>query len=81
VRLDARGVPLFDRRTSRCGDSPMVFSDPQLAVVGARDADLDPASTVVGAVSFEDQGRSRFLLAFAPASSGLFSCCPAAGGP
>jgi dihydrolipoamide dehydrogenase len=106
LRLDARGVPLFDRRTSQCGDSHIfiagdanndvpllheaadegriagenaarfphvrpglrraplgvVFSDPQLAVVGTRYADLDPASTVVGEVSFEDQGRSRVML-------------------
>jgi dihydrolipoamide dehydrogenase len=106
LRLDARGVPLFDRRTLQCGDSPIfiagdanndvpllheatdegriagenaarfphvlpglrraalavVFSDPQLAVVGARYADLDPAATVTGGVSFEDQGRSRVML-------------------
>jgi dihydrolipoamide dehydrogenase len=106
LRLDARGVPLFDRRTMQCGDStifiagdanndlpllheaadeggiagenaarfpqvrpglrraPMavVFSDPQLAVVGARFADLHPSEFVAGEVSFEDQGRSRVML-------------------
>jgi len=40
----------------------VVFSDPQMAVVGAPFANLDPARTVTGAVSFEDQGRSRVML-------------------
>ena len=40
----------------------VVFSDPQLAVVGARFADLKPGSFVTGEVSFEDQGRSRVML-------------------
>lgn len=106
LRLDARGVPVFDRHTMQCGashifiagdadnDLPLlheaadegriagsnaadypavrpglrrtplsiVFSDPQLAVVGARHAELVPGSFVTGAVSFEDQGRSRVML-------------------
>jgi dihydrolipoamide dehydrogenase len=40
----------------------IVFTDPQLATVGARFADLDPARIVTGEVSFEDQGRSRVML-------------------
>ena len=40
----------------------VVFSDPQLAVVGARHADLPPGTFVTGEVSFEDQGRSRVML-------------------
>jgi dihydrolipoamide dehydrogenase len=40
----------------------VVFSDPQLAVVGSRFADLKPGEFVTGAVSFEDQGRSRVML-------------------
>lgn len=40
----------------------IVFSDPQLAVAGARHADLAPGSFVTGRVSFEDQGRSRVML-------------------
>jgi dihydrolipoamide dehydrogenase len=40
----------------------VVFSDPQLAVVGTRYDDLDPGTFVTGAVSFEDQGRSRVML-------------------
>ena len=51
-----------------CGHSPrrtplaVVFSDPQLAVAGARYADLAPGTFVTGEVSFEDQGRSRVML-------------------
>jgi len=40
----------------------VVFSDPQIAVIGTRFADLAPGSFVTGAVSFEDQGRSRVML-------------------
>ncbi len=105
LALDARGVPVFDRGTLQCGDSPVfiagdanndlpllheaadegriagenaacfpdvrprrrrtplaiVFSDPQLAVVGARYTDLAPGTFVIGEVSFEDQGRSRIM--------------------
>jgi dihydrolipoamide dehydrogenase len=40
----------------------IVFSDPQLAVVGVRHADLAPGTFVTGSMSFEDQGRSRVML-------------------
>ena len=40
----------------------VVFSDPQMAVVGRPFASLDAAHTVTGAVSFEDQGRSRVMM-------------------
>ncbi|TWG87237.1 dihydrolipoamide dehydrogenase [Cupriavidus gilardii J11] len=40
----------------------VVFSDPQLAMVGLRHADLPAGSFVTGEVSFEDQGRSRVML-------------------
>ncbi|MGF6752917.1 dihydrolipoyl dehydrogenase [Paraburkholderia sp. GAS42] len=40
----------------------VVFSDPGVAMVGARFVDLVPGSFVVGEVSFEDQGRSRIML-------------------
>lgn len=101
--LDARGVPVHDPRTLRCGDghvfvagdasadlpllheaadegriaggnaatwprvepgvrrSPLaiVFTDPQIAVVGSpRSRLVDP---IVGKVSFDDQGRSRVM--------------------
>jgi dihydrolipoamide dehydrogenase len=106
LELDARGVPIFDRRTMQCGTSPIfiagdanhdlpllheaadegrlagenaarypdvkpgarrmplaiVFTDPQLAVVGRRYAELPAGRWVAGEVSFEDQGRSRVML-------------------
>jgi len=40
----------------------IVFTDPQLAVVGARRADLNEQRIAMGEVSFEDQGRSRVML-------------------
>ncbi|GHD62637.1 dihydrolipoyl dehydrogenase [Jeongeupia chitinilytica] len=40
----------------------VVFSDPQIAMVGTRFADLEPGSFVTGEVSFENQGRSRVML-------------------
>ena len=40
----------------------VVFSDPGIAMVGARHADLAPDSFVTGEVSFKDQGRSRVML-------------------
>ena len=40
----------------------IVFTDPQLAIAGARHIDLVPGSFVTGAVSFESQGRSRMML-------------------
>lgn len=40
----------------------VVFSDPQIAMVGQRYVDLAPETFVTGEVSFEDQGRSRVML-------------------
>ncbi len=40
----------------------IVFSDPQLTVVGSRFADLRTGTFVVGKASFENQGRSRIIL-------------------
>ncbi|MPW16687.1 dihydrolipoyl dehydrogenase [Paraburkholderia sp. CNPSo 3157] len=39
-----------------------VFTEPGIAMVGARHADLTDDSFVTGEVSFEDQGRSRVML-------------------
>jgi dihydrolipoamide dehydrogenase len=50
------------RPASRRTPLAVVFSDPQLAVVGTRHAALVPGSFVTGAVSFENQGRSRVML-------------------
>jgi dihydrolipoamide dehydrogenase len=50
------------RPTERRSPLAIVFSEPQLATVGARYADLAPGRFVTGEVSFEDQGRSRVML-------------------
>lgn len=39
----------------------VVFSDPQILMVGERFADLEPGTFVVGRVDFGDQGRSRVM--------------------
>jgi dihydrolipoamide dehydrogenase len=40
----------------------IVFSDPQIAMVGSTFSELSQRGVVVGAVSFADQGRSRVML-------------------
>lgn len=57
----------------------IVFSDPQITMVGCRYADLSERDHVVGEVSFADQGRSRVMLKnkgllriYADARSGRF---------
>lgn len=45
----------FQRRTPLS----IVFSDPQIAVVGRRLADLDADNTATGTASFDHQGRAR----------------------
>ncbi|MEO8305191.1 MAG: dihydrolipoyl dehydrogenase [Betaproteobacteria bacterium] len=50
------------RSTERRTPFAIVFADPQLAVIGTRHQDLAPGSFVTGAVSFENQGRSRMML-------------------
>ncbi|QGZ64953.1 dihydrolipoyl dehydrogenase [Paraburkholderia acidisoli] len=40
----------------------IVFSDPQIAIVGQAHATLEAGTFVTGAVHFEDQGRSRVML-------------------
>ena len=47
------------RRRSPLG---IVFSDPQMTMVGDRYADLDTEDIAIGEVSFRDQGRSRVML-------------------
>ena len=39
-----------------------MFTDPQIAVIGGGYAAVRDISHVIGAVSFEDQGRSRVML-------------------
>lgn len=50
------------RKGVRRAPLAIVFTEPQIALVGQRWADLDPAQVVVGKVSFENQGRSRVML-------------------
>jgi dihydrolipoamide dehydrogenase len=40
----------------------VVFTDPQIAIVGRGFGSLTPGRFAIGAVSFEDQGRSRVML-------------------
>ncbi len=40
----------------------IVFTDPQIAMVGSRYSELSQRNIVVGEVSFESQGRSRVML-------------------
>lgn len=106
LKLDGRGVPVYDRMTMQAGssaifiagdanaDAPLlheaadegriagdnaarypdvqnglrraplgvVFSDPQIALIGTPHARLTAGSFVTGAVDFSDQGRSRVML-------------------
>ena len=106
LKLDARGVPVYDRGTMQAGasaifiagdanaDAPLlheaadegriagdnaarfpevrpgqrraplgvVFSDPQIALIGTPFARLPAGTTVTGEVDFGDQGRSRVML-------------------
>jgi dihydrolipoamide dehydrogenase len=50
VRAQQRRTPLA-----------VVFTDPQMAIAGARFADLDPAEIEIGSVSYTDQGRARVM--------------------
>jgi len=63
-RIAGENAARFPLLTPGARRTPLaiVFSDPQLAVVGARRADLREGSFVTGKVSFEDQGRSRVML-------------------
>lgn len=57
----------------------VVFTDPQIGIIGGGFRAMKPGSFVTGQVSFEDQGRARILLRnkglanlYAETSSGLF---------
>ena len=106
LKLDSRGIPVYNPLTMQCGNSPVfiagdvnntltvlheaadegriagdnagrfpdvregrrsspmtvVFTDPQMAVVGKTWEDLQGMDFVMGSVSFEGQGRSRVML-------------------
>jgi dihydrolipoamide dehydrogenase len=63
-RIAGENAARFPRVTPQRRSSPLgiVFSDPQMAMVGDRFADLDSDNVVIGEVSFKDQGRSRVML-------------------
>jgi dihydrolipoamide dehydrogenase len=63
-RIAGDNAARFPRVQPGARRSPLaiVFTDPQLATVGSRFADLIPGTFVTGAASFEDQGRSRVML-------------------
>jgi dihydrolipoamide dehydrogenase len=48
-------------RLSRRTPLSVVFCDPEVASVGQRAKDLDPASTLIGEASFARQGRARIM--------------------
>lgn len=58
---NAAGFPAVEP-VARRAPLAIVFSDPQIAIVGQDHASLAVGSFVTGAVSFEDQGRSRVML-------------------
>jgi dihydrolipoamide dehydrogenase len=75
---NAARFPVVQAGTRR---SPLaiVFTDPQIALVGARFGDLRANRFVTGSVSFEDQGRARTMLrnkgllhVYADSTSGRF---------
>ena len=58
--LAARGkTPVEGKRRAPLG---VVFTEPQIAIIGAGFAALKPGTFTTGQVSFEDQGRSRVML-------------------
>ena len=57
----------------------MVFTDPQICIVGGGFAAVQKAAPVIGEVSFENQGRARVMLrnqgalqVYADSTTGLF---------
>ncbi len=57
----------------------IVFTDPQIAIIGQRYSELPDGNAAIGCVSFEDQGRSRvmgqnkgLLRVYAERGTGLF---------
>lgn len=63
-RIAGRNAGRFPAIEEGFRRSPLgvVFSDPQIAMVGATYRELEHRNTVSGRVSFEDQGRSRVML-------------------
>lgn len=84
MNATAQSIEGFQRRTPLT----IVFSDPNIAMVGRRFAELDLSQVLIGEVRFEDQGRARIaqrnsgvLRLYAARHSGLLLgaelCAPA----
>ena len=52
--------PNIERHRRRT-DLAIAFTDPQMAIVGARFADLDKESVTIGAANYANQGRARVM--------------------
>ena len=63
-RIAGENAARFPLVQPGCRRTPLaiVFTDPQLAVIGKRHDELPAGRWVAGEVSFEDQGRSRVML-------------------
>ncbi|MGE0357346.1 MAG: dihydrolipoyl dehydrogenase [Burkholderiales bacterium] len=59
---NAARIPAASERGLRRTPLAVVFTDPQIAIVGKGYAKLPPGSFVAGEVSFENQGRARVML-------------------
>jgi len=57
---NAAGYPDVDEHVRRT-PLAIVFTDPQMAVVGTGYADLDAEKIAIGEVSYDDQGRARVM--------------------
>lgn len=62
-RAAGRNAASFPETTPRTDRTPMhlVFTDPQIAAVGARRSELDPETTAACQVDWSDQGRAQVM--------------------
>ncbi|MEZ5864146.1 MAG: dihydrolipoyl dehydrogenase [Geminicoccaceae bacterium] len=62
-RIAGANALLYPRVESHRRRTPLAiaFTDPQMAIVGRRFADLDPEEVATGAISYADQGRARVM--------------------
>jgi len=62
-RIAGANAATFPQLLAHTRRTPLaiVFTDPQMATVGARYQELDSDQIVVGEVSYEDQGRARVM--------------------
>lgn len=62
-RIAGFNASTYPEVTAKCRgvDLSIVFTDPQIAIVGKSPGDLEEGTFVTGEFSFEDQGRSRVI--------------------